>query len=282
MSSQAAAPMTKARGTGFPSLPLDEAALAVKTAGKHGREHALAAFAAYMGHETATSGAFRAKMASLKDFGLIERPSPDRVLLTEIAHQLAHPSSASEEQRLLQEAFFSAAPFKSIYTDSAKETDLSLEFVGNRAVTGLHVGAPNKQRFADSFARSVVAAGLGHISSKGSVFLQPPGPATDLDNAVAGDGREEQARRSTVSSEGGSPGGRVTTQSTPPTIHQSWLVAGGSVLFEVRLDDPLPGTAFQLLAGVMAAVEEFVAGLGKVSVAPPDPSAAESADGAAE
>src|SRR3977135_206180 len=175
------------RGIGFPSLPLDEAARVIKSAGKYGRLHRHPGFAGYLGHNTTNSGPFRSKMASLRDWGLIERPSDGQVPLTDLGHHLAHPSSTEDEMRLLRDACFNAGPFAGIYNESAKETALSLEFIGNRAVTALGVSPQGKQRFADSFARSVVVAGLGRRDTKGLIQLIPSGvePGAEV-NADAG------------------------------------------------------------------------------------------------
>lgn len=264
------------RGTGFPSMALDDAAGVIKNAGKYGKSHPDAAFAGYMGHDSTNSGPFRAKMASLRDWGLIERPKDGQVPLTELGQHLAHPDSPEAERGLLQDAFFNAKPFAAIYEESAKETDLSLQFLGNRAVTALGVSAQNKSRFAESFRRSVLAAGLGQEGSKGSIRLIPPGSAgeeghteeTDADTGTSTAGRVEHAdteRR---------PPRRRSVEATP-VLHQEWEVAGGRVLFEVELDRALPGTAFAGVAAVITAVEKFVG-----SLEPPTPPAG--SDGAAD
>ena len=254
----------KSRSTGFPSMPLDEAVRAIKNAGKYGREHALAAFAGYLGHKS-ISGPFRAKMASLKDWGLIERPRGDRVPLTDLSMRLAHPTSGDEERSSVREAFFHAEPFKKIYNDSAKEIDLSLDVIGNRAVTGLGVAPPSKERFADSFLKSVVFAGLGRPGSKGSVHLLPvDSPSFDPSR----DGQDElQDQPGSLAAKGQGPTvhpaavAHPVRKSGPPTLHQSWALNSGTVLFEVRLQEALPVEAFAPLTDVMKAVEIFVGSL---------------------
>lgn len=253
------------RGKGFPLLPLQEAVAAVKSAGKYGRQHSHAAFAGYLGHDSTNSGRFRAKMAALRDWGLIDRAAGEQVRLSELGHKIAHPSSPDEERTLLQEAFFNADLFKSIFEDSAKETDLSLEFIGNRAVTGLGVAAQSKQRFADSFAKSAVAAGLGQLGSKGSLRLMPPGSipasAEHADNddrpATPASGPEAARKGQLLSS---SPS-TANQSEVVPTLHQRWQVDDGSVLFEVRLSGPLPSSAFSALANVVTSIEGLVATL---------------------
>lgn len=275
------------RGTGFPSMPLDEAVDAIKKAGRYGRSHSDGAFAGYLGHKTPNSGPFRSKMAALRDFGLIERPKNGQVPLTSLGHEIAHPSG--DEQALLQRAFFSARPFATIYEESAKGTDLSLDLIANRAVTALGVSAPNKGRFAESFRRSIVAAGLGREGADGTIRLIPPGgEATGTDADI-----EDATTDTTLTAEAQSPGASTASvplsaqsiprTSRPPIIHQEWPVARGRVLFEVALDRPLSGSAFGEVAKVMTAVEGFVASLKSVEEPGYEPPAAvEQDDGATD
>jgi hypothetical protein len=250
------------RGTGFPSLSLEEAVAAIKSAGQYGRAHTDAAFAGYLGHSSANSGPFRSKMAALRDFGLIERPKNGQIPMTELGHEIAHPTG--DERALLQRAFFSAKPFETIYNESAKGTDLSLELIANRAVTALGVSAQNKTRFAESFRQSVLAAALGRGGdSEGTIRLIPPGsepaepelPAEESKAGAATDGAGGTASTTAP------PLTHVRT-GRPPVIHQEWPVDGGRVVFEVSLDGALPGSAFAQVANVMTAVEEFVSSLG--------------------
>ena len=57
--------------TGFPVLDLGKAASMLARASQHGWEHTVAEIAGYMGHATTNSGAFRAKLAALRDYGLV-------------------------------------------------------------------------------------------------------------------------------------------------------------------------------------------------------------------
>lgn len=250
------------RGTGFPGLPLDVAVEAVKSAGQYGLSHSDAAFAGYLGHSSANSGPFRAKMAALRDWGLIERPRNGQVPLTELGQQLAHPTG--DETPLLQRAFSSAKAFSAIYEESAKGVDLSLDLLANRAVTTLGVSPQNKSRFVDSFGRSVVVAGLGTQGPDGTIRLVPPGsaPPAEVENdELIGDPPPE----------GSKPVGPTTGSQRrpserdpaghPPAIHQKWTLPAGHVLFEVSIAGPLPGAAFVEAAKVIASIEEFVSAI---------------------
>lgn len=282
----ATTPKPPQRGTGFPGLPLDEAAKVTKEAGQYGRAHSDVAFAGYLGHRTPNSGPFRSKMAALRDFGLIERPKDGQVPLTNLGHEIAHPTG--NEQTLLRQAFFCVKPFATVYEESAKGKPLSLDLVANRAVTALGVSPASKDRFAESFRRSVVAAGLGRDGGDGMIELIPPD-----DEAAAIDAEDQEATPApTLTTEGqtpqqptgsaAAPAENAQRTKRPPIIHQEWPIAGGHVMVEVALDGPLPGSAFGEVGKVMTAVESLVASL--EPDVPPDggPSAAVPEDNGAD
>jgi hypothetical protein len=254
-------PFQRRRGKSFPTLPLDEAVAVIKKAGTYGRQHSVGSFAGYLGHSSATSGPFRTKLAALNDWGLIER-SGDEVCLTELALLIAHPTSSEMERENLQEAFFHAGLFAAIYEDSAKGADLSLELIGNRAVTTLSVAAKSKDRFARSFARSAVAAGLGQMPSEGTVRLLARQSAEDATAEPEG-AREADVGTSALHSTVQGRSSAAAAHKRPPTLHQEWAVSDGVVVFEVRLRQALPGAAFAQIAEIASAVEGLVALLGE-------------------
>jgi hypothetical protein len=45
--------------------------------------------------------------------------------------------------------------------------------------------------------------------------------------------------------------------STPPVVHQAWVIDGGSIVFEIRTDKPLPATAFATVGEVVASPEHL-------------------------
>jgi hypothetical protein len=243
------------RGKGFPGLPLDESADVIKNAGKYGREHSVAAFAGYLGHDSTNSGAFLAKMAALNDWGLIDR-SGGRVAVSVLGERVAYPVSDHDEEEALREAFLNAALFARVYEDSTKQTDLSLEVIGNRAVTGLGVAATRKNQFAQSFARSAVAAGLGRMSN-GSLQLL----TTERTPAAGAEAAETQEAD-------GDGAGRTRQKDAdqpsdaPPTLHQEWRVKAGTLVFEARLAEAFPAAAFRDLASVTEAIEKLTRSLG--------------------
>ncbi|MGD1057379.1 MAG: hypothetical protein ABR992_08195 [Solirubrobacteraceae bacterium] len=250
------------RGKGFATVPLGEAIRAVKDAGKYGRDHGLNDFAGYLGHTTTNSGPFRQKMAALKGWGLIER-NGDRVTFTDLANEIAHPLSTEQEAERIREAFRNEPLFASIYDESTKDTELDLEFIGGRAVNGFGVAPQSKRQFAQSFGESVEAADLGTLDGNGKVRLR----ALDASNGDASGDDPDDGRTAEIM--GHEPKGGLTAdrkgKSSPPglspVLHQEWTINGGSVVFDVQLDRPLPASAFQNVTPVIEKIEALVKSL---------------------
>lgn len=243
----------------FASYPLRGAVDGVKAAGASGADHSRDAFASYLGHETTNSGGFKRKLASMKDWGLVETRD-DRVVITDLGMRIAHPRTDEDERNAIREAFLQAGVFTETYNDLAKGIDLSAERIGSMGVHEHGISPGAKADFARSFVESAVYAGLGHRNADGSIRLagdsetEASRGADVADDVEAGPQSNEASRdqrRSALPSEGGMP-----------TIHQAWNVEDGSVLFEVRLDRPLPSAAFGTLAEVMRTVEKLVSSLG--------------------
>jgi hypothetical protein len=245
----------KSRGKGFPVMPLDEAVDATKQAGKYGREHSLDDYAGFLGHSTSNSGPFKRKMAALKDWGLIERDG-ERIGLTDLAMRIAHPDSSEDEKSAIREAFLQEPMFTAVYDEASKGADLSLAFLGGRAVNGFGVAPASKDRFAKSFARSVQAAGLGSFEGDSITLLGESGDShEEPEPEPQPDGEPVEARLGHSRAESRNKGSR-------PTLSQEWEIDGGTLVFEAHLDRPLPATAYATVGGVAAAIEELAAVLG--------------------
>jgi hypothetical protein len=242
------------RGRGFPTLPLDQAADAVRKAGRYGKEHSEAAFAGYLGHSTTNSGGFKRKMAAMKDWGFIRRER-GRVVLTDLANQLAHPESAEQESLALRTAFFEDDLFARVYADSAKGTELSVELLANRAVNGFGVSPQAKPKFMRSFVESAVVAGLATHTSAGDIELIP----LELEPETAPRDNEVDASPSATSP--ALTSARPTID-RPPTIHEEWKISDGRLIFEAWLDRPVPAAAYADISKVVEAMEQLVAKLG--------------------
>ncbi len=260
---------SRSRGRGFPTMPLDEAVSVIKKAGQYGHEHSVATFAGYLGHGTTNSGPFRAKMAALKDWGLIQRRG-EAVLLTELAASIAHPESSTAEGKSLRDAFRQAEPFGAVYEESAKGTELNLDLIGNRAVTVFGVAPKSKKKFAESFAQSAIMAGLARMSSESTVEL-----LTERDHSQSQEADHGDSGHQTKGGLSPAPPSTVPPATTAsPTLHQEWPVDGGTIIFQAALDRPLPAAVYADIANIANAIERLVEHLdGLASVHEPEQAA---------
>jgi len=238
--------------TGFPVVSLAEAAAILKEAGKYGFDHSTAAFATYMGHSTTNSGAFRQRLAALRDWKLIAGRG-DSLTMTDIARVIAHPTDEVAERRAFQAAFMNSPVFFKLYESSAKGQPLTQGNLGSRAVLDFGVAAGSKDKFVQSFVDSAVAAGLAEVNDDGQVVLLPLGAEGDAaDTPVA-----EQQVDGPVAVPPMAGRTQSTTRQGTPVVHQVWEIEGGSILFEVRTDKPLPAGAFVTVGQVVASLEHL-------------------------
>lgn len=240
------------RATGFPVVSLAEAAEILKEAGKYGFEHSTAAFATYMGHSTTNSGAFRQRLAAFRDWKLIAGRG-DSLAMTDIARVIAHPTDDNAERRALQTAFTNSPVFFKLFDESAKGTPLAPGPLGNRAVLNLAAAPGSKDKFVQSFIDSAVAAGVASLNEDGQIVLVPL-------NAGAGEGQqlsEEQFLDNPQPVQSSSGRTQPVARQGTPVVHQTWAIDGGSIVFEIRTDKPLPATAFGTVGEVVASLEHL-------------------------
>jgi hypothetical protein len=253
-----AAPRGRRPGVGFPTFPLNEAALAVKRAGAYGYQHSVDALAGYMNHSTTNSGAFRAKAAALRDYGLISGRG-EVIQLTELAQAIAHPESAAAEQEAARSAFFTAEVFAKLHDIVAKGVDLDLEHLGNAAVRTLGVNAAAKTAFIESFVAGAVFSGVAVRVDDRHVRLLSRDAA--LAHGDAGEAVDVPVENPPVAAVAVplAPPVAISPQAAavPPTVHQRWVVPDGEVRFEIVFDRPLPATAFPHIARVVEECERL-------------------------
>jgi hypothetical protein len=236
--------------TGFPVVSLADAALILKEAGKYGFEHSLGEFASYMGHTSTNSGAFRQRLAAMRDWKLIAGRG-DNISMTEVARVIALPPDDETELDALRSAFKNCAIFYKLFEDMQKGTPLARRGLGNRAVYAFGVSPSSVSKFVASFVESVVAAGIAEVDDNGQVTLldsttelvsgadvsqEPPAPPT----STAGPPRATQAGRSAA-----------------PVVHQVWPIDGGTIIFEIRSERPLPASAYATVGEVVASLERL-------------------------
>jgi len=235
--------------TGFPVVPLPEAARIIREAGKYGFEHSVSAFARYMGHSTTNSGAFRQRLAAFRDWKLIAGRG-DTVVFTDTAKTIALPPDARSEQEALETAFMNCSVFASLYEGVAKGRAIDAQNLGAKAVHELGIAPGAVDRFASSFVDSAVAAGLAEADNGQFILLEAGSAGEQVDVADEPDGEAP-----VPSVEAGRA--RVRVGQAPPVVHQAWTLPGGTVVFEVRLDRPLPAGVFAQVGAVVEQIESL-------------------------
>jgi hypothetical protein len=263
---------SRRRGQGFPSLTLQDSVDAVVTAGLNGPDHSHDAFATYLGHKTANSGAFRGKLASLRDFGLItKRGDPDRVVLSELAQRLvlAAPNHYEEKQSLLM-AFESCRVFGVLHADSAKNVPMDISRLRTQVLMRMGVAKDQVDRFVDSFVKSAVFAGIAE-SDGTKVTLLPREPI--LFSAISeGDlgtpddvyGRG-QLGSGTATVREVPAASKLTVSSgsvVPVALRQEWPIDGGAIEFIIRTPKAMPPAIYGLMAKMAEVAAEMEGLLG--------------------
>jgi hypothetical protein len=253
----AAAAATKTRGTGFPVISLPAATKIIREAGTYGKVHTANALASYAGHSTANSGAWRAKAAALRDWGLVTTAPTDSFALTDRALEIAHPSSPEDAQKAMLEAFNHCKLYVEIYNDMAKGADLKVAQIANIAVTRHGVAAKSKDAFATSFVESAAAVGLAtKVSADVVRLLSTPNTAGDgaTDDAEHVQGQGEQdfvpERETPQKRRPGTP---------PPVVNQIWPLENGQITLTISSNKPFEGKVFVEIGTVIGAIEKLAA-----------------------
>lgn len=239
---------TKTRGTGFPVISLPAATKIVREAGTYGKVHTANALASYAGHTTANSGAWRAKAAALRDWGLVVSAPTDSFALTDRALQIAHPTSPEAAQKAMLEAFNNCKLYVEIFNDMAKGTDLKITQIANTAVTGHGVAVKSKDAFATSFVESAAAVGLAKKVSADVVQLLST-PADLQEEAPAPEEEATEADREVLL--------KKRRPSTPPVVNQTWPIENGEITLTISSSKPFEGKVFVEIGTVIGAIEKL-------------------------
>ena len=254
---------SRKRGTGFPVVPLSDAAKILKEAGKYGFEHSLASFAGCMGHKSINSGAFRQRLAAFRDWELVTGRG-DSLTMTEVARNIAVPTDEAAERRALQQAFGNCDVFTRLYEKLARGRPLDRERLGAQAVHEFDVSPAKQTRFVKSFVESLVAAQLAEIDSQDKVVLFEPAADDQADERdhpdqepIAAVGEDSQHTPTTRSSH------REPSGALSPTIRQSWQIAGGEIVFELRSEEALPAAVFVTVGRAVEALETLAESLSR-------------------
>lgn len=245
-------------------MSLQDAVDAVVVAGQNGPAHTQDAFAAYLGHKTANSGAFRAKLASMRDWGLIDRGDRDRVTLSSLAQEmvLSAPDHYGGKQHLLA-AFESCRVFGMVYNDSAKRVAMDISRFRTQVLMRYGVASDQSDKFVETFVKSAVFVGIAETDGSRVTLL--PRDTVFTSGAVAQeDDAEELPVRlitTTPDAERGSIPARahsvVNESSTPVALRQAWPIEGGEIEFIIRTKEALPPSIYVLVAEMAGVAEKM-------------------------
>jgi len=111
----------------------------------------------------------------------------------------------------------------------------------------------NQDKFVQSFVDSAVAAGLASRNEDGQIVLTP------LEVGAEGGRQPSELQFVDNRQPGLSSSGRTqpAARQGTPVVHQAWVIDGGSIVFEIRTDNPLPATAFATVGEVVASLEHL-------------------------
>jgi hypothetical protein len=93
--------------------------------------------------------------------------------MADIARMIALPTDDVAERRALQSAFINSPVFFKLYEASAKGQPLAMDRLGGRAVHDFGIAPGSKDKFAQSFSESAVAAGLAERTDDGQLASSP-------------------------------------------------------------------------------------------------------------
>lgn len=245
------------RGVGFPLISLQDAVDAIVVAGQNGASHSVDAFAAYLGHQTANSGAFRYKLAALRDYGLISRGEKDRVTLSGLAQDLVMLAPEHyKAKHLLLTAFENCRVFGMIHGDNAKNMPMEITRIRTNVVMRHGVAPDQADRFVDVFVKSAVFAGIAESDGR-SVRLLPRDVVFTGGQTAApmADSEYEDVDASAPMSAGigggvapGQPRYINVNTSVPIALRQAWDIDGGEIEFVIRTPKALPPDIYALMA----------------------------------
>lgn len=158
------------RSARFPSVTLDYAVKVISEARKFGK---ILTDAHIAGEDSAKSGAFLRKKASLGYYGLISGRGND-LTVTELAEKIIYPKTEQEKQDSLKKAFTNPELFKRLFDSIEKETPISVDRLGSIVIREHGVLPSAKERFIVTFIKSGNYAGLIEYNdkSKGEIILK--------------------------------------------------------------------------------------------------------------
>lgn len=250
----------RARGTGFPAMPLSDAVVLIKKVASYGTTHTNAAVASFLGHQTPNSGPYRSKVAALKDYGLLAGRG-DELTVTALGLEITHPGLDADPKASLSKAFRSCKLFAAVYDGLPKDRDLEVSALANSALHNHGVAAQSKDAFARSFVKSGETAGLLASVEDGRIRL----PATV--EASSGSSEDEKFENPDLRVPA-SRQANVTPVLSTAVVNHNWPIEGGTIRFVVESSRPLPATAYGVIGTVIEAGDKLADMLGLLEVSP--------------
>jgi hypothetical protein len=111
-----------------------------------------------------------------------------------------------------------------------------------------------------SFVESAVAAGLASLNEDGEIVLVPLEAGADPDHQPP----EEQHLDNPPPAQPFTGRKQPVARQGTRVVHQVWAIDGGSIVFEILTDKPLPATAFATVGEVVASLEHLAETLTEV------------------
>ncbi len=144
------------RGKGFPRLSLASAIQIIETAAKFGKtwpKEQFAGFGSKSGAGSSRSGAFAARVSSLKEYGLIGTDK-DKIHITDLGTKIAKPVTTEERDNAIKQAFLTVDTFRQLYEHFDSDLILNTDQVSEHAVYNVGISRESKDRFINSFVDS--------------------------------------------------------------------------------------------------------------------------------
>jgi hypothetical protein len=130
-------------------------ALLEQNAGKETPDREAAKFAGVGYH-----GPFRVELSSAIKYGLLERPEPGKVALTNLARQILRPQKPNDELIGLRQAILNAPVVSDVYTHYRGENLPDQQFLVNALTDKFHVPEGSVTEFLEIFMDSLKTAQL--------------------------------------------------------------------------------------------------------------------------
>lgn len=150
------------RTTGFPRISLSSAVKIMTDAtkmGKSWKKEQFASFGAKSNSGSARSGAFLARVAGLRDYGLITSDK-ETIASTDLAQRIARPINPTERDAAIKQAFLSVGTFSELFGALDANEPLPRDKVAEHAVFNLGISRDVMDKFINVFVDSGKYAGL--------------------------------------------------------------------------------------------------------------------------